>query len=139
MASGVDQGRVAYPHPKHEAAGPRLAERPGRVHGGHRVAGPDAGDAGCDHQAFRRGQQDRGQGEWLAAERLADPDGAIAHRLDLRRVAPQRGRRLQREAAEEDAVPAHPAAEIGHAGGSGGLSIEPRSPGMGWEASSVRT
>ena len=69
---------MAYAHAEDEPAGVGLAKR--LLPGGHgdRVAGVDIGNAGGDDDFLCSSQEQAGVAERLAAERLAEPDGAIA-------------------------------------------------------------
>ena len=83
LAPDVEQRFVRDADPQHEPIGIGLAQR--ELAGGHRqrVAGPDVGDAGRDGQRLRRGEQELGGGEHLAADRFAGPQCRETQLLDL--------------------------------------------------------
>ena len=105
----ADDRRMADADAEQETARPRLGERLLAGRHRHRVARPDVRDARCDGDAPRRGEEDGGVRQRLAAQGLRDPDGAVAEALDLcGRLAHPRGRlQLERERPDADAAEVH--------------------------------
>ena len=87
LAARGDEALVTDTHAEHETTGIRVAQRErGGAHR-RRVACVDAGDAGGDHELRGRAEQDAGMRERLLPT-LAEPERAVAERLDLPRGVP---------------------------------------------------
>ena len=87
---------VGYPEAHHESAGKAVLDRPTGIGHGHRIAGPDRGDAGPHDDPLRGAQEQRGVRHRLLAGGLSDPHRAepghrlssLCHRLPLELRAP---------------------------------------------------
>ena len=82
LAARGDEALVTDAHAEQETAGIRVAQRERGSSHRRRVACVDAGDAGGDHELRGRTEQDAGMRERLLPT-LAEPERAVAERLDL--------------------------------------------------------
>jgi hypothetical protein len=86
---------VADAEAEDEAAGVGLSEGAAPVRGGHRIAGVDVGDPRRDDDALATTQEEAGVAhDLLGADTLGDPDGAVAHGLEVRHGLARHARRV---------------------------------------------
>ena len=115
LAAQLDRVPVAAAEAEQEAARERLAERVGAGPRRRGIARVDVRDPGGDDEVARPGEGERGGGEVLPRERLADPDRGVAEPLDLgQRLAELLGGPV-RHARAPDADPAEPLEGAAHA------------------------
>ena len=115
LAAKLDRMPVTAAEAEQEAARERLPERVGACPRRRGIAGVDVRDSGGDDEVLRPAEGERGGGEVLPRERLADPDRGVAEPLDLgQRLAELLGGPV-RHARAPHADPAEPLEGAAHA------------------------